>query len=318
MKDMTIGVDVIPHKWSKAIIEEIDDLRTDGYTTTHAEAQMLRGPSGVGKSVLIQGYADDNPPKETEDGWVRPIVIVEAPGKGKSKPLAEALLTKLGDPRPSRGTETAMMERAKHLIREQKTELIIFDEVQDAMRGDMYDAADFFKHILNWGLCPVLLVGLPHAVDLLKANEQLRRRCRPDIEMKPFDWFEAEQKRVFRQILKTFQGMMSGEVKSFRFEEEPVAARFNYGTWGTMGRITRLLRKVDQLAKREPQKKITYEMLGKAYESFQRQEPEHLRRRNPFKLERLPERWDCSPNDAGGAARKNARKGDDSALAGAE
>jgi hypothetical protein len=297
---MTIGVNVIPHRWTKEIIDEINDLRESGYTSSHTEGLMLRGPSGVGKSVLIQGYAAANPTKETEDGWVRPVVLVEAPGKGQQKPLAEALLTELGDPKPTRGTETSMMERAKHFIREQKTELIIIDEVQDAMRGNMYDAGDFFKRILNWGLCPLLLVGLPHAIDLLKANEQLRRRCRPDIEMKPFDWFEPDQKRLFRQILKTFESMLPEGIKSCGFSDEPVAARFNYGSWGTIGRLTRWLRRVETLARRDPKKQITLDMLAKAYESFQRQEPEHERRLNPFSMKELPERWTLMP--AGGKA----------------
>jgi hypothetical protein len=288
---MKIGVNVIPHQWTKEIIDEINELREGGYTSSHAEGLILRGPSGVGKSVLIQRYAEANPASETEDGWVRPVVLVEAPGKGQQKPLAEALLTQLGDPKPARGTETSMMERAKHFIREQKTELIIIDEVQDAMRGNMYDAGNFFKRILNWGLCPLLLVGLPHAIDLLKANEQLRRRCRPDIEMKPFDWFEPDQKRVFRQILKTFEGMLPQGIKSCGLSDIPIAERFNYGTWGTIGRLTPLLREVERLAKRDPKKQITMDLLAEAYESFQRQEPDHERRRNPFRMKEMPERW---------------------------
>lgn len=283
-----IGVDIIPYPRYEEVLEEIDDLRCTGYKATHAAAQLLRGPSGAGKSVLVQRYAAQYPPQQTEDGWIRPVVLATA-GKGLTKPLAESLLAELGDYRPSRGTENEMMRRAQEHLKAQKTELIIFDEVQDAMRGELSEAADFYKRVVNWSICPVLLVGAPQSIQLLKASEYLRGRSRPVIDLKGFDWFDPEQQRIFRRILKTLQGMLPRGIASVDLHSQPVAARLNYGTWGTMRRLTRILEQAEKIARKS--RKIDEGVLAAAYEAFENQEPDDAPKRpNPF-LQGLPKQW---------------------------
>lgn len=287
-----IGVDIISHPQSQSALKRIEQLHSTGYAATHAQAQLLRGPAGVGKSVLVQQYAAKHPARETEDGWVRPVILATA-GRGLTKPLAEALLTQLNDSRPSSGTENDMMARAQKHLKEQKTELVIFDEVQDAMQGDLYVAADFFKRVLNWSICPVLLVGAPHSIGLLKANEQLRSRSRPIIDLKGFNWFDQRERSIYRGILKTLQGMLPKGIKSVDLHSDPVASRLNYGTFGTMRRLTRLLEEAQTLAEESPSRKIDQKILEAAYEAFLNQEPDDApRRTNPFIQDQiLPKHW---------------------------
>jgi DNA transposition AAA+ family ATPase len=287
-----IGVDIIPHPQSREAVRKIDHLRRTGYTASHTQVQLLRGPAGVGKSVLVQRYAAQYPAQQTPQGWIRPVILATA-GKGLTKPLAEALLVELNDSRPSRGTENDMMARAKQHLIAQKTELIIFDEVQDAMRGDPFEAADFFKRVVNWSICPVLLVGAPHSIELPKKNKYLRERSRPVIDLKGYNWFDASERKTYRSILLTLQGMLPPGIKSVDLHSDPVASKLNYATFGTMRRLTRLLDHAQTLAEESPKRMIDRSILEEAYEAFQNQESDtDPRRPNPFLQDQvLPKHW---------------------------
>jgi hypothetical protein len=286
-----IGTDIFPYARCDEILQEIDELRLTGYQATHARVQLLRGPSGVGKSAIVQKYAAQHPAKQTDDGWFRPVVLATA-SKGLTKPLAEELLRSLEDHKPSRGTENEMMARVQAHLREQKTQLIIFDEVQDAMRGDLSEHADFYKRVLNWSVCPVLLVGAPHAVELLKASEYLRGRSRPTIDLKAFDWFDPDQQTTYRRILKTIQrDVLRKDIESVDLHSIPVASALNYATWGTMRRLTRLLEHAERLAIKSRMKRLDRDVLAAAYQAFLNQEPDDApRRANPF-VQDLPKQW---------------------------
>jgi DNA transposition AAA+ family ATPase len=287
-----IGVDIIPHPQSLGALKKIESLRRTGYMASHTQVQLLRGPAGVGKSVLVQSYAAKNPARKTAQGWIRPVILATA-GKGLTKPLAEALLGQLNDTRPSRGTENDMMTRAKQHLMAQKTELIIFDEVQDAMRGDPFEAADFYKQITNWSICPVLLVGAPHSIELLKTNKYLRERSRPVIDLKGFNWFDVAERKIYRSILLTLQSMLPPGITSVDLHSDPVASRLNYATFGTMRRLTRLLDHAQTLAEESPKRMIDQKILQEAYDAFQNQEPgTDPRRPNPFLQDQvLPKQW---------------------------
>lgn len=288
-----IGHDIIPYPRYEEVLQEIDDLRLDGYMATHTEAQLLRGPSGVGKSAIVKKYAHVHQAKPTDDGWSRPVVVATA-GKGLTKPLAEALLFALGDDAPSRGTENEMIWRAEGHLREQGTQLVIFDEVQDAMRGDLHEQADFYKRVLNFEICPVLLVGAPHSIELLRANEYLRGRSRPTIDIDGFNWFDPYQKKIFRRILKTIQDrMLQNGITSVDLDSDPVASRLSFATWGTMRRLVRLLAHAERLAAKTEAREIDQDVLAAAYQAFANQERDDVPPRiNPFtKGQGTPAQW---------------------------
>lgn len=286
-----IGVDIFPYPRCDEVMQEIEELRLTGYQATHTRIQLLRGPSGVGKSAIVQKYAAQHPAKQTDDGWLRPVVLATA-SKGLTKPLAEELLRSLEDHKPSRGTENEMMARVRGHLREQKTQLIIFDEVQDAMRGDLSEHADFYKRVLNWSICPVLLVGAPHAIELLKASEYLRGRARPTIDLEAFDWFDPDQQATYRRILKTIQReVLRKDIDSVDLYGVTVASELNYATWGTLRRLTRLLEHAERLAATSKAKALDRKILAKAYQAFLNQEPDDAPRRpNPF-VQALPNHW---------------------------
>ena len=93
---------------------------------------------------------------------------------------AECLLAKLGDPIPSKGTNSSKTERLIRLIEACGVEMVILDELQHVHdRGQsptIYKVADWIKNLVDRISRPVILVGLPRARVLVDTNEQLRRR----------------------------------------------------------------------------------------------------------------------------------------------
>lgn len=278
---------------------EIDDLRCTGRNDEGANCQLLTGPTGVGKSVLIRQYVSAFPMRSEPERDVRPVVLVQTPDRGRSKWIAEALLRQLGDPKPTQGTEEDMKGRVYHLLQEQRTELVIFDEVQHVARRDLYEAADFFKGLLNNGGCPILLAGLPDAIDLLRANDQLDRRSRPMIRLPAFDWFDEGDREIFRSLLKTLERLRAKEIAPCGLASLPVAVRMHLASGGVFGRVTQLQDRVAQLNRMTGEMGTTLDLLARAYEEFAQQKPHDYPRENPFRIRELPDHWQPAAFDAG-------------------
>jgi type II secretory pathway predicted ATPase ExeA len=265
------------------IEQQIDQLRQHGRTATHALCQLFIGDSGVGKTAIIMRYVGRFPPRSDEHGEIRPVVLVEAPNRGGTKPLAEAILTVLGDQKPSRGTEAEMVGRLVHYLKEQKTELLIIDEAQHLVsRKNLHDAADFFKSLLNRSCCPILFVGKPNAQELIMADEQLERRSEPAIELMPFDWADANDQLTFRRLLKGFEKLLPAGMTSCGLSKDWVAARLHKATHGVVGLVAQLLRHALSLAMRQPAQGLTVDVLRRAFDQLQRQRPHSKRQVNPF------------------------------------
>ena len=88
----------------------------------------LMGETGVGKSTLVQSYADTYPRYETKIGINIPILYVETPHPITVKGMTSALLDALGDPRAFKGTQAEMNARLQGFLVDCAVHLVIVDD----------------------------------------------------------------------------------------------------------------------------------------------------------------------------------------------
>jgi hypothetical protein len=289
-----IGTAFIPHPLAVEALESIDDLFTATPSADGGWCGLLTGPTGSGKSAVLRAFCSQHKPTENP-GLTQPVLSVALPDKCNTRTLSEVLLTAQRDPAASRRSSIPQMQEAavKHLIK-QKTRLVIFDEAQHAIRGkSSYEAANFFKHIVNQSKVNVLLAGLPSTAELLD-NDQLESRTMISADLRAFDWWNAGDRKIFRGVLKQMQAMLRYPVLGFNFTDEDWAWRFSYGSRGLMRPIVKFLMLLERRAEREERTMIAPEMLAPVWARMPKKEWKLPG--SPFELKSMPKPW--KPADA--------------------
>lgn len=161
-------------------LQEIDTLLQMYRETGLAENLLILGESGTGKTTLCRTILQQHPRQILpERDWL-PVLNIPIPPAATIASVTEAMLSKLGDPAPTKGTISAKTARAFKLARGCGVELILLDEAQHIQdRGQLptqYMVGDWLKGMADEIAVPTVLLGLPRVDSLLRVNEQLRRR----------------------------------------------------------------------------------------------------------------------------------------------
>lgn len=170
-----------------AAFAEIDRLVKLYRQTGIGQHLLVTGESGTGKTTLCKALVEHYPRSTLPDRDVIPVLVVPIPPAATIASVAESMLTRLGDPDPTRGTTSSKTVRAGHLARACGVELLMFDEanhIQDRGQSPtQYMVGDWLKSLMDEMSVPTVLLGLPRVEDLLKVNEQLRRRFTRRVHM---------------------------------------------------------------------------------------------------------------------------------------
>jgi hypothetical protein len=218
------------------------------YSVNKAEAEGLAivGESGTGKTSLVTNFADKHRPKRGANGMEVPILFVTVPAAPTVKSLAGAMIHRLGASDPERGTENDKTWRLRVLMEQTGTRMIILDEFQHffdrGKRQVMHHVADWLKLLMDDMRSTVVVTGLPECTNVIAGNEQLERRFLAPIELPQFDWFIAEQRDEFIDILENFGDKISDEFETPELHSEQMAYQFWCATGGLLAHLSKLLR----------------------------------------------------------------------------
>lgn len=289
----TISTDAV-----KEVVEIGELLWEDAKCFPEGGGAFVVGETRAGKSTAVAEFADvlfERLKSEKPDGnWFRPKTtgtpirgIAEIlPDKGFHRPLAcvfvdtkptfKSLMkntaTEMGIVLKSNFTFDDAMTAVKHHVEQQKIKMIIFDEVQHIVKGQMtYDAADVLKIMCKAGL-QVFCVGLPEAIILRTVNEQLGELVAHEHLIGPFECsfadFETKEKTPYRKFLAALDNKKDPLLpfdEPSNLADPEMALRLYRATGGYIGRLMRLLRSATQLAARRGLSHLGPAVLADAY-----------------------------------------------------
>lgn len=209
------------------------------------------GPTGTGKTTLMDMLVKEFPPVERVDRKSIPVLAINIPALPTIKNLAEEMLVQLGDPIFYRGSAIDKTIRILNLIKACDIKLILFDEMQHFVdRGHKRapaEVADWLKTLIDKAQVSTVIMGLERTQIILDANEQLRRRFCRRIDLKPFDLECPTSRSHFLGVIKKIDEALALS-SSLDLQQDGIVRQLHFATNGTMDYMVKLMLGAYQIA----------------------------------------------------------------------
>ncbi|MBX3060839.1 MAG: TniB family NTP-binding protein [Anaerolineae bacterium] len=246
------------------------------------QCMYLEGLTGVGKSTLVETYAEAFPRYFTERGTTIPVFYMETPSPVTVKGMAAAMLEELGDPGAHKGPQWSMNSRLVSFLKDCDVRLVILDDFHHLIDCEtnriLEKVSDWLKVLIKRAKIPFLVVGTDGDVQrILQANKQLSRLFIRE-ELEPFAWDINNPATI-----QTFAAFISYAEHTLNIQladelpREEILYRLHWATNGVMNNMMNLLRKAARLNNGHPA--ITLPILAQAYDERLRA---HVGKENPF------------------------------------
>jgi len=210
--------------------------------SSSARLTVLCAPSGTGKTATIEQiiYGLNN------NAQGHRVLHVPLPPQCAIKAMTAEFLRALQDPLADRISTTARnTARIVQRVQEGCFKLIVIDEFQHLLDRDSNRVAsistDWLKSMLDRAGVPVMCVGLPETLAILRSNEQLERRMTKIIRMNPMTWDGENGATEIRYFLREFERQLPFLTEPSDLHEPRLAHAIHQATGGLVGRVSQLL-----------------------------------------------------------------------------
>ena len=241
----------------------------DSYGTTAEPACCpIVGESGSGKTTIISYFASLHPRVDYKWGVEVPVLLAKIPARPTVKSLAETLLYQLGDPMWARGNTVSKSIRLRELLKQCRVRLLALDEFQhfvDVRQANIpNDVADWLKEQVEEAKLAIVVLGLQRCLEVLRQNEQLRRRFGANLRVGAFRWDLKEDRTVYRAFLRAVQEQLP-EYTMPSLSDVEMAFRMHYGSYGLIGYTMKIIRGAVRIASSHPRREITLQTLAQSF-----------------------------------------------------
>jgi energy-coupling factor transporter ATP-binding protein EcfA2 len=231
----------------------------------------LVGESGSGKTTIISYFASLHPRVDHKGGVEVPVLVAKVPARPTVKSFAETLLYQLGDPLWCRGNTVGKSIRLRQLIKRCRVRLLALDEFQhfvDVRRASIVtDVADWLKEQVEEARLAIVVSGLQRSLEVLRQNEQLRRRFGSTLRVSAFRWETKEDRTTYRAFLRAVQEQLP-EYEMPTLADLDLAFRMHYASYGLIGYTMKIIRGAVRLASTHPRRQVTLRTLSQSYAEY--------------------------------------------------
>lgn len=233
-----------------------------------AQHLLCIGAAGTGKSTLKSEIKKSYPEIRDTAILTIPVLTVDTPAIPTVKNVAESILLTLGDPLANKGTIANKTVRILSYLDACGVQLIIFDELQhfidQGKKNTPYQVSDWLKNLVDNANIPTVLMGLERSEQILRVNEQLRRRFNQRICLKAFNLKDKLEYQTFSGIVVKLRDL-HGYPMDFNIKSSEALERLHYATNGIIDYIVKIMLGAFEVAFREGQTTITQESFYKAF-----------------------------------------------------
>jgi len=241
----------------------------DSYgSTAEPDCCPIVGESGGGKTTIISYFASLHPRVDRRSGVEIPVLMAKVPARPTVKSFAETLLYQLGDPLWGRGNTVSKSIRLRELLKRCGVRLMALDEFQhfvDARQSNIpNEVADWLQEQIEETGLAIVVLGLPRCLEVLKQNEQLRRRFGATLRVGAFRWENKDDRTTYRALLRAVQEQLPEYVMPPLADIE-MAFRMHYGSHGLIGYTMKIIRGAARIARCHPRREITLRTLAQSF-----------------------------------------------------
>lgn len=206
---------------------------------------IVKGKSRVGKSVLVAQAALEII-KRRKDPSKMPIAMVRWPARGSEKAFYGALLRAIDHPVPYAKSRDEMLERLLAAKERLDIKMVIIEEAQHGARGktrdEIYYNGDVLKTFQDEIMVPLVLVGVEDDLNkLLSNNPQIEGRVYDQVDLKPFDWNNAQGRSDLIALLRWMDKRRLPFKERSGLDDMEIARAIYVSTGGLIGLIVQVV-----------------------------------------------------------------------------
>ncbi len=236
--------------------------------TAEPDCCPIVGESASGKTTIISYFVSRHARIDHQWGVEIPVLLAKVPSRPTVKSLAETLLYRLGDPLWSRGNTVSKSIRLRELLKRCGVHLLALDEFQhfvDARQASIpNEVADWLKEQVEEAGLAIVVLGLQRCLEVLKQNEQLRRRFGATLRVGAFRWQDKDDRTTYRAFLRAVQEQLPEYVMP-PLADLDMAFRMHYGSYGLIGYTMKIIRGAARIVRYHPRREITLGTLAQSY-----------------------------------------------------
>lgn len=235
---------LLTHKRFIKVISHIAELHHHSQSNSVGGGLLITGPSGVGKTTILQHYLEQFPRVKELHKTRIPVLDVVTPSSPTVKSFTEAILIALGDPMARRGSAEEKTFRIFQLLKACEVEILLIDEIQHFYYAhtivEFRRVTDWLKNMISITGLAVVLFGLEEAEMVVFSNEQLARRFSSRLHLSPFSLTNDADFLEFRAALKGLQAILPISTEE-PLHEANLARRFLIGSNGLLDYVRKIL-----------------------------------------------------------------------------
>jgi hypothetical protein len=228
----------LPYPAAEKILEMLEDMLAWPHRSRMPNL-LLVGPTNNGKTTILEEFVSRHPPDPMAeaDASVVPVLMVKAPPTPDEKAFYVSILMHFATPITRTGSAHDKRLQACALMAQTKVKMVIIDEIQDILAGDMKRHRAMLNAIKSLGNAlkiPIVAAGTEPALNAVNVDPQISNRFHPAYLLR---WLPNES---FFELLKNFEAVLPLREPS-RLHECALARKIHEMSEGILGEVELIL-----------------------------------------------------------------------------